>query len=65
MQVISYFSSQEGAEQHVRNLLQTDNVSESVINEYIDCIFSYSSLDDYQGISDEIIRLDFQDWLAE
>jgi hypothetical protein len=59
------FSNQESLEQHIRDLLRADGEGESFIDDYIDCILAYSSLEDYIGITDEAIREDYKDWKAE
>jgi hypothetical protein len=59
------FENQESLEQHIRNLLRAGGEGDGFIDEYIDCIFTYSSLEDYVGITDEAIWEDYRDWLAE
>ena len=53
----------EQIEQHIRDLLAADLVPHGYIDEYIDCIFAYSSFEDYVGITDEAILDDFGDWM--
>lgn len=65
MIVTHLFSNQESLEQHIRNLLGKYIIPPSYIDNYIDCIFSYSSLEDYAGITDEAILDDFGDWMDE
>ena len=64
MQVTHLFSNQESLEQHIRDLLRAKGEGEGFIDEYIDCIFAYSSFEDYIGITDEAIWEDYRDWLA-
>ena len=65
MIVTHSFSNQESLEQHIRDLLRADGEGDSFIDEYLDCILAYSSLEDYFGITDEAIREDYRDWMAE
>lgn len=59
------FENQESLEQYIRNLLRAGGEGDNFIDEYIDCIFTYSSLEDYVGITDEAIWEDYRDWMAE
>jgi len=59
------FSNQELLEQYIRNLLRAGGEGDGFIDEYIDCIMAYSSLEDYIGITDEAIWDDYRDWRAE
>ena len=65
MTVTHLFSNQESLEQHIRDLLSAGGEGDGFIDEYIDCIMSYSSLEDYVGITDEAIWNDYRDWMAE
>ncbi len=65
MNATNYFSNQESLEQHIRDLLRADGEGDSFIDEYIDCIFAYSDFEVYEKISDDDIRADYKDWLAE
>ncbi len=59
------FENQESLEQYIRNLLRAGGEGDNFIDEYIDCIFTYSSLEDYVGVTDEAIWEDYRDWMAE
>lgn len=59
------FSNQESLEQHIRDLLRTDGEGDSFIDDYIDHILTYSSVEDYIGITDNVIREDYKDWMAK
>ena len=59
------FKNQESLEQYIRNLLRAGGEGDNFIDEYIDCIFTYSSLEDYVGVTDEAIWEDYRDWMAE
>ena len=63
MQITNSFSNQESLEQHIRDLLGAQNIPPGYIDDYIDCIFAYSSLEDYTGITDDIILNDFEEWI--
>ena len=65
MEVTHSFSNQESLEQHIRDLLRAGGEDDLSIDNYIDCIFAYSSLEDYVGITDEAIWEDYRDWMAE
>jgi len=58
------FENQKSLEQYIRNLLRAGGEGDNFIDEYIDCIFTYSSLEDYVGITDEAIWEDYRDWMA-
>ena len=59
------FKNQVSLEQYIRNLLRAGGEGDNFIDEYIDCIFTYSSLEDYVGVTDEAIWEDYRDWMAE
>jgi len=59
------FENQESLEQYIRDLLRVGGEGDGFIDEYIDCILAYSSLEDYVGITDEAIWEDYRDWMAE
>ncbi len=65
MKATHSFSSRESIEQHIRDLLRAGGEGDNFIQEYLDCIFAYSSLEDYVGITDEAIWEDYRDWMAE
>jgi uncharacterized protein with ParB-like and HNH nuclease domain len=65
MKATHSFSNQESLEQHIRDLLRADGEGDNFISEYLDCIMAYSSLEDYVGITDEAIRKDYREWMAE
>jgi hypothetical protein len=49
-------------EQHIVDVLTAKGVSADKIEEYIDEILAFSDIDDYQGITDEAICSDYDDW---
>ena len=65
MTVTHSFSNLESLEQHIRDLLGQYDIPPGYVDNYIDCIFAYSSLEDYVGITDEVILDDFGDWMDE
>ena len=52
------FSNLESIEQHIRDLLGQYIIPPGYIDNYIDCILAYSSIEDYVGITDEAILAD-------
>lgn len=57
------FENQESIEKYIRELLGQYIIPPGYIEDYIDCIFAYSSLEDYTGITDDVILDDFNDWM--
>ena len=53
---------QSEVEQHITKVLIAKGVSIYKIEEYIDEILAFSDIDDYQGITDEAICSDYDDW---
>ena len=53
----------EVIEQQIRDILDVYEIPPGYVDEYIDCIFAYSSFEDYEGITDEAILDDFGDWM--
>ena len=49
------FENQELLEQYIRDLLRNGGEGDGFIDNYIDCILAYSSVEDYVGITDEAI----------
>ena len=58
------FENKESIEQYIRSLLRAGGEGDGFIDEYIDSIFAYSSLEDYVGITDEVIWNDHRDWMG-
>ena len=54
---------QQIIEQRIRDILEVYEIPPGYVDEYIDCIFAYSSFEDYEGITDEAILDDFGDWM--
>jgi len=58
--------TQEQIEQRIRDLLTAEgDIPIGYIDDYIDCIFAYSSFEDYEGITDEAILNDWSEWMDE
>ena len=58
--------TQEQIEQRIRDLLTAEgDIPIGYIDGYIDCILSYSSFEDYVGITDEAILNDWSEWMDE
>ena len=52
-------------EQQIKDVLTAKGIPQFKIEEYLDDIFNFADINDYKGITDEAIRLDYDDWTAE
>ena len=55
----------EVIEQQIKDVLIAKGISSDKIEAYLDDIFNFADIEDYQGITDEAICLDYNDWTAE
>ena len=53
----------EVIEQRIRDILDAYDIPPGYVDSYIDCIFAYSSFEDYEGVTDEAILEDFEDYM--
>jgi hypothetical protein len=64
-QLVIEFKDKDSIRYHIKNVLEEGGVPPGYIDNYIDCVLTYSSIEDYVGVTDEVIWDDFSDWMDD
>ena len=59
------FKNEDELKQYIKRVLEEGDIPPGYIDNYIDCIMAYSSVEDYVGVTDEAVWGDFSDWMDD